>query len=94
MGKAFDKIAGGLHDAIAMANAAKVVTPKQARARTGLTQEQFATRLRVPVATVRDWEQGRRSPDAAALTLLAMVAHDHRAAFALIDAASTPVQGN
>lgn len=27
----------------------------------GLTQEEFAARYRIPIGTLRDWEQGRRS---------------------------------
>ena len=38
------------------------------------TQAEFAGWLGVSVATVRDWEQGRRRPDAAARTLLALIA--------------------
>jgi putative transcriptional regulator len=36
----------------------------------GLTQVEFATLLNVPVATIQGYEQGRRSPDAPARTLL------------------------
>jgi len=41
-----------------------------ARKSVNLTQREFATLLDVAVATVRDWEQGRRSPRGAAKTLL------------------------
>lgn len=40
---------------------------------------------RVPVATLRDWEQHRRSPDAPARTMLGMVDADPDAALALIE---------
>jgi putative transcriptional regulator len=46
---------------------------KAIRAKTRLSQAKFADKLRVPVATVRDWEQHRRMPDAPARTLLGMV---------------------
>jgi putative transcriptional regulator len=36
------------------------------RGRTGLTQAAFAERIGVPVETVRNWEQGKRSPRGAA----------------------------
>lgn len=49
------------------------VDVRAVRKRIGLTQEGFASRLRIPLATVRDWEQGRREPDAAARTLLRIV---------------------
>ena len=32
------------------------------RARTKLTQAEFAARISVPIETVRNWEQGKRSP--------------------------------
>jgi putative transcriptional regulator len=88
---AFDKIAAGLTDAIAFAEGdgskGRVVAGpdvKAIRAKTKLTQASFAAKLRVPVATVRDWEQHRRTPDAPARTLLAMVDADPTAALALI----------
>ena len=45
-------------------NAGRVTTPeqilvRQARQRSGLTQAAFAQRIATPVATLRDWEQGR-----------------------------------
>ena len=36
----------------------------------GMTQEEFAQAYGIPVATLRDWEQGRRQPDQASRTLL------------------------
>lgn len=45
-----------------------------ARERLGLSQGGFAERMRLPAATLRDWEQGRRMPDAAAITLLRLAA--------------------
>jgi putative transcriptional regulator len=44
------------------------------RARTGLSQPQFARRFGFSVAAVRDWEQGRRQPEAAARVLLLVIA--------------------
>ncbi len=35
-----------------------------------LTQKQFSQRYHIPVATLRDWEQGRRVPDAPARALI------------------------
>jgi putative transcriptional regulator len=40
----------------------------------GLSQEQFARLLGVSVATLRNWEQGRRKPDGAARVLLCVAA--------------------
>jgi len=41
-----------------------------------MTQKAFSNLLKVPVATIRDWEQGRRKPDCAAITLV-RVARKH-----------------
>ncbi len=46
------------------------------RAELDMTQVQFAHALDVPVATIRDWEQGRRHPSGPALTLLRLLARD------------------
>lgn len=45
----------------------------------GWTQEGFAARYRIPVGTLRDWEQGRREPDAAALAYLRVVEREPEA---------------
>ena len=60
------------HEVYSAATAARLVTT--ARERTGLSQAAFAIRLRLPAGTLRDWEQGRRMPDAAAITLMRLVA--------------------
>lgn len=39
-----------------------------------LTQAEFAERYHVPIGTLRDWEQGRNEPDAAAIALLKAIA--------------------
>jgi len=44
------------------------------RDRTGQTQEQFALRYQIDLATLRNWEQGRNEPDLAAQTYLRMIA--------------------
>ena len=50
----------------------KVAVPAaaEARARVGLSQQQFAGLLGVSARTLQDWEQGRREPTGAAKTLL------------------------
>jgi len=53
-----------------------VVNPKRLRDRLGLTQEEFAARYRIPVGTLRDWEQGRKRPDAPARAYLAVIDRD------------------
>ena len=39
-----------------------------------LSQEEFAARYHIPVGTLRDWEQGRKEPDAAAKAYLHVIA--------------------
>lgn len=82
MKSAFDKIAAGLEDAIAYAKGDESrgrvagVDVAAIRAATGKTQAAFATSYRLPVGTVRDWEQQRRTPDSGSLVLLKMIAAD------------------
>ena len=42
----------------------------------GLSQEEFATRFAIPLGTLRDWEQGRKEPDAAARAYLRVIARN------------------
>lgn len=46
---------------------------RQARQRSGLTQAAFAERIGTPVATLRDWEQGRFAPPGGVLCLLRLI---------------------
>ena len=52
---------------------------KRLRERLNFNQVEFAARYRIPVATLRDWEQARRSPDAPALAYLAVIEADPEA---------------
>ena len=52
---------------------------REIRTRLHLTQEQFAAQFHLPIATVRDWEQGRREPDTAARNLLRVIARNPQA---------------
>ena len=38
-----------------------------------LSQEEFSARFHIPVGTLRDWEQGRKQPDAAARAYLEVI---------------------
>lgn len=51
----------------------RIVNTKRLRERLGLTQEGFAARYRIPVGTLRDWEQGRKMPDAPARAYLLVI---------------------
>jgi putative transcriptional regulator len=57
---------------------------RNVRGRTGLTQSAFAARIGVPVETVRNWEQGKRSPRGAARSLLKVIEEAPEAAFAVL----------
>ncbi len=46
---------------------------RQAREKTGMTQAEFADRIQTPVATLRDWEQGRFSPPGGVLCLFHLI---------------------
>lgn len=54
------------------------------RRRARLTQVEFAARLGVPVETIRNWEQGKRSPRGPARALLAVIAHAPDTVFAAL----------
>lgn len=41
-----------------------------------LTQEEFAARFRIPLGTLRDWEQGKTEPDQAARAYLTVIARN------------------
>lgn len=79
----FHGIAAGLEDAIAFAKGDSTrgtvhfaIDIKAIRKAAGKTQNQFAAAYHLPIGTVRDWEQGRRTPDAPAKALLAAIARD------------------
>src|SRR5262249_50948294 len=75
------------------AGAAEHTDPGQAayargvRAQTKLTQAEFASRIGVPIETVRNWEQGKRSPRGPARALLKLIEKAPQVAFAVL---STP----
>ena len=49
---------------------------KVVRRALGLSQEEFSACFRIPLGTLRDWEQGRKDPDAEAKAYLAVIARD------------------
>ncbi len=57
---------------------------KAVRAKLKTTQAEFALLIGVSVATLRNWEQGRRSPDGPALALLRVAARNPRAVVAAL----------
>ncbi|WP_343058507.1 helix-turn-helix domain-containing protein [Microvirga mediterraneensis] len=65
----------GLGDGLNIPYAIDVAT---IRDKTGLSQAAFARRIGVPVGTIRNWEQGRRSPQGPARILLALLDRNPR----------------
>jgi putative transcriptional regulator len=57
-------------------SARRVASVKTLRRALGLTQEEFASRFRIPIGTLRDWEQGRSEPDQPAKAYLRAIAGD------------------
>jgi putative transcriptional regulator len=49
------------------------------RTRLNLTQEEFSLRFGLTLARVRDWEQGRSSPDSAARAYLTVIEREPKA---------------
>jgi len=67
-------------------HARDAVYAKGIRARARLTQAEFAARIGVPIETVRNWEQGKRSPRGPARALLKMIDRAPQVAFAVLGA--------
>ncbi len=59
------------------------------RAQTKLTQAEFASRIGVPIETVRNWEQGKRSPRGPARALLKLIEKAPQVAFAVLGTPKT-----
>ena len=85
MNKAFKNIMAGLEDAIAYAEGdpsrgkahkIEVVDVKAIREKTGLSQPKLAAVFKIPVGTLRNWEQGRRQPEGPAIALLHIIDKD------------------
>jgi putative transcriptional regulator len=52
------------------------VPVQEVRTKLQLTQKQFAEKFRIPLATLKDWEQSRYAPDQAARNYLQLIAYD------------------
>ncbi len=63
-----------------LAGFAPVIPPQLLRKQLRMTQDEFAKALRIPLSTLRNWEQGRVLPDPAARSLLTIVAKNPKAA--------------
>ncbi|MSQ72293.1 MAG: helix-turn-helix domain-containing protein [Betaproteobacteria bacterium] len=70
-------IVGGNRDAVARRQHAELKTDvKKIREKTGLSQEDFSRVFGIPLATLKNWEQGRRKPDSAVCLLLNLISND------------------
>jgi len=54
----------------------RVPQVKVMRRALGLTQEEFSARYRIPLGTLRDWEQGKAEPDQPARAYLTVIARE------------------
>jgi putative transcriptional regulator len=90
--KRFDEMAEAQRHAAALSDPdAQPITPdnvrrmkrtpqvKVIRRALGLSQEEFAERFHIPLGTLRDWEQSRKEPDAAARAYLTVIARNPEA---------------
>jgi putative transcriptional regulator len=93
--KAFDKIAEGISEALAIAQgtaeAARLHVPPEmdvraVRAKTKMTQDQFASAFGFNVSQVRQWEQGRHRPLGAMRAYLMVIDRNHEEVLALLRA--------
>ena len=72
-------IAPGSDEELARMGLSRLVNVKKLRERLGLTQEAFAAIYHIPVGTLRDWEQRRKTPDAPARVYLTVIARNPEA---------------
>lgn len=59
---------------VARVHAIDVPDVRAIRESLGLSQQAFANAYRIPLATLKGWEQGRRQPDATASAYLSVIA--------------------
>jgi len=54
----------------------RVPNARVVREGTGLSQSQFAAKYGLPLASLKDWEQGRRQPTSGVQTLMCVIQHE------------------
>lgn len=95
--KAFDKIAEGLNEALAIARGeskpAKLYVPaeldvKAIRAKLDLSQDDFAAAYGFTVNQIKDWEQGRSRPIGGLRAYLMMIDFDPKGVLQMLRTAS------
>lgn len=78
----------GTDEELAKLGLHRIPNVKKLRDRLGLTQEAFAATYRIPIGTLRDWEQGRKLPDAPARAYLTVIARNPKAVASLLGEAA------
>jgi putative transcriptional regulator len=66
----------------------RIPNVKKLREKLGLTQEEFASAYRIPLGTLRDWEQRRKFPDAPARAYLLVIEGNPQGVAALLKKAA------
>jgi putative transcriptional regulator len=84
-----DELADTPLTAADLARMKRVPRAKIIRRALGLSQEEFASRYRIPLGTLRDWEQGRSEPDQTARAYLNVIAAEPEAAARALNRAGT-----
>jgi putative transcriptional regulator len=91
--KAYDKIAEGLNEALAIVRGetkpAKLYIPTEIdvraiRARTGLSQDDFAAAFGFTINQIKDWEQGRARPLGGVRAYLLIIGRDAKRVLELL----------
>ncbi len=97
------KVVAGLRDAIAYAkgdqsrarvteyNVPQSIDVKKVREQLGMTQPEFALKFGFSLGTLRQWEQGRRSPEGPARVLLTVISHRPEAVTKALEAEARKV---
>jgi putative transcriptional regulator len=94
--KAFDKIAEGLREALAIARdeakPARLYVPakidvKSIRERLALSQDEFADLFGFSINQIKDWEQGRSRPIGGLRAYLTVIDRDAKGVLAILRAA-------
>ncbi|HYD07043.1 MAG TPA: helix-turn-helix domain-containing protein [Reyranella sp.] len=94
--RVFEGIMAGLQDALAdsrgergrvtRAHRIAKVNVKAIRAKTGMSQAEFARTFRIPMPTLSKWEQGQRSPTGPARLLLHMIDREPKSVLKVVRA--------
>ena len=66
----------------------RIPNVKRLRAKLDMTQEEFAETYRIPLGTLRDWEQRRKFPDAPARAYLLVIEGNPQGVAALLKKAA------